>query len=759
MTDDLEAQQHSKTPRLPSTDNIIRTKIQDHISSSKQLDLKKFIKEIIRVNSYLDYPVLNHDFLLGALSRSNFPVTSDAGEFIDYLLRQASSVGSSKNQEVVALGDMTCACIGLNENPSFKSRCERFREVINERARFVNGADHPSDGSIRVYFLYQFVTDHQFLQPYSLYPEEGKTLSFKNFCGIIAKYHLKFPGLLAGVSKSSVKEEVASIEKTKWFKRAAERIRMNDDDDDDENSLSSSSSKNCLYCMYLEWGLCFLIIAMAAASVLAGNWAVAQMLVRDSNFSEAGAYWTTSAIDFSALICFFLCWMQCCRSSSSVCKDRKPVYGRPANPGYDYLDGQQQLLGKLRAALGQRNNSGHYGDQSESVGSSSKQSFNGDQQSTTAGSHQYQSSSSAAAAYSLPKWAQKSKKELNGNPSRTENSPSLSRKVDAVHLSSFSKSDRNYNGQINNFNKNNMAFLYCGYLWRLKKTAGWGVDKRKWYLRDLRNEQGDKNSLKKNRRGTIIAEFHFPANRKRDYKTISVTTSHYVDANPRKKEVRNAPTEYCFALMSEVKRARDYFFCAETSEDKDIWLHTISSLIDVHNWKQINVKNNVYQNNIEYLDRGVNSGGYGVRSRANENNGVGVNYRDSRQHNGGMYDDRSLTINERKQSLSDEGGSSESESRHQNGEHFNFNERGEVRRHMINTNEVVPSLNNEISYPEQIAYKKSDREHWSTNGGNNIGISTKNYEQQDPRNYSYDDPVQSQLNELDNMLDDDSQWD
>ena len=36
---------------------------------------------------------------------------------------------------------------------------------------------------------------------------------------------------------------------------------------------------------------------------------------------------------------------------------------------------------------------------------------------------------------------------------------------------------------------------------------------------------------------------------------------------------------------------------------------------------------------------------------------------------------------------------------------------------------------------------------------------TKNYEQQDPRNYSYDDPVQSQLNELDNMLDDDSQWD
>ena len=38
-------------------------------------------------------------------------------------------------------------------------------------------------------------------------------------------------------------------------------------------------------------------------------------------------------------------------------------------------------------------------------------------------------------------------------------------------------------------------------------------------------------------------------------------------------------------------------------------------------------------------------------------------------------------------------------------------------------------------------------------------FSTKNYEQQDPRNYSYDDPVQSQLNELDNMLDDDSQWD
>ena len=186
---DLESQRtaplRSTTP-TNSTHNT--TKLQNHISSTQQLNLVTFVDELIRTPSSSQdaWPTLDRTALLGPLTRSNFPVTSNPDDFIDYLLRQATSVGSGINQDSVALGDVTCACLGLDDHPTFKSRCERLRDVINDRCTYLTG-DEPNDGTMQVDVLLQFVTVdlHTTLTTYTQLLATNDTLSFKNFKGRI----------------------------------------------------------------------------------------------------------------------------------------------------------------------------------------------------------------------------------------------------------------------------------------------------------------------------------------------------------------------------------------------------------------------------------------------------------------------------------------------------------------------------------------------------------------------------------------------
>ena len=84
---------------------------------------------------------------------------------------------------------------------------------------------------------------------------------------------------------------------------------------------------------------------------------------------------------------------------------------------------------------------------------------------------------------------------------------------------------------------------------------------------------------------SLIAEFVFMANRKKVIKTIMITSDHYIDASPRSNSLKNAPTKYCFGLVSRHSRDRSYYFCTQTHDDCDDWLDNLSSLVEVRNWE------------------------------------------------------------------------------------------------------------------------------------------------------------------------------
>jgi len=815
-----------------------RTTLQIHIDTCKSLDLRLFVDELIRVSEGRHSPIrLQPHELHDALSNANYPRMGGTSveDFANYF--RYSTTSTIMND--VALGDIVSACIGLDCEPEFHTRCERMRDVVNNRTQFITGEVVPAN-SVQLHFLEDFVTDHRILYKYrqswennarhhddDASPFQPLTVSLKDLSGIIALHPGLFPGLLAGVSKAAMKRESAAVEKTSLFTEAADRFV--DDDDDKEGSMSSSlyaRSKSCACCMYVEWGICFVILAMAAATVLAGNWAIASTLVRDSSFSNAGAYWTTSAIDFSILLCFFVCWMQCCRSTSFVCQDTK-IMGRGSNGSggpqgrgaYDYLGNQEQLVDKIRRALGPR------GSRTDAHNDGVNNGTNNNSE----GGHSIlpgQQPSNERGMFGMPKWG--------GNDGRGGRSGGGSSHADGHHVMSlgedqtmetgrggrrsqgrgsdlnlsalqqqqqqrggeeFSTSKEKYhnvrrtssNLSVSGLDRvNNGTITQRGWLRRRTLRNGWEKERRDSTLRDLRDADESKRTSRRVKRrggGEVVAEIVLQSSGSRratrTTKTIVVTSDHWFDAGPDPKLCKISSlvmNEFCFGIVHP--RDRPYYFSCETSRDRDQWEHHFSRLIDVRSSTTTSEKIAIDVRSLDQREsrgsRGGSRGGSsrGGSSRGGSSSGAGGRggggrsdsgvRRDGRGERGGDYreeEDRqageikkhgspTLVQMTRRRPMSDDddGGTSE-EGRSDRPSRDSFQLERPMAVDMRGGGAVGKGADVLYSDPEE----QDHHQGYSARSGRS-SLDTSFVSQE------YDSSPNNPLDELDNMLDNDENW-
>ena len=773
------------------------TQLQKAISSRSHLNRRTFLQQLIQVpysaEHDLDYPLLNHDFLVKALDHANFTPMSEVNDFVIYLLGQTTSAGA--DADTVPLSKVACACIGLEEKSTVEDRCSKLRDVITQRSTFFSERE-PEEGVLSAY-LFDFVTDKNILHKYyRSYENENGEISYEDLRGIICLHPGLFPGLLAGVSKAEGKKAAAAAEKTPLYKDAVDAV-MDDDEYGREGASSSSRSTSCVCCMYIEWALCFIILAFAAAAVLAGNWAVAQMFVRDSNFSEAGAYWTTSAIDCCGVLCFAFCWMQCCRSNTSVCRNRQP--GSKNNQGaYDLLE-TKQLLGKIRTAIthignGSGGGSGLSGSSGTALASSqhhggriilsSHDDGNGDSKRKPKTLH-----------FGMPKWAQPTNDSVDdlerGSNSLTDTGNRMQSPGDSATYSTMqrlqqrpqsnrsnrsnhstrsksSKSSYQQQGQRKSEGINNGMVTQKGalYLWRrggVSRYSGkWEKEKRESRLIDLRNAVENKRKSRKGGNGKVVADMVLISKQRgKKAKNIEVTTTQHVEGFAPESILKNAPhREYCFGLVND--KDRNYWFSAETSHDRDQWMHSFSRLIGGDREEDND------SNRRDSRDQNSGGGGGGrrneTRNRKLTTEMVVRGPTSVRRAGGVIGSDEGEVIT----SESDDG------SRRNSGE-LDFNYSSEQRDRRVDrrvdlrndrrTDRRDHSPVERSQTPDDMIYNSDPDTHWSAGKDDGAGRRTSSNQMSPVNSYdvqahasrlSYDD--HDDLDTLENMLDDDSQW-
>ena len=550
---------------------------------------------------------------MGALAQGGLDIEGEnADGFVDYIFLQDTS---SSNENVIPLAGFLCGMVGiLNNGSSFEKRCTKFAEALERRMVHLRAPREPALGKncVQIRVLFDTVLDQHILLQYQHRWGDSMVLSFKDFCQIISLHPAEFPGLLAGVTKAEVKEIEAKAKKSKLFTNA-QHIKGTGSAYDDDWEDESPRRKRCVPVVYLEWFLCTLILAMLAATVLAGNWAIAQMLVRDSMFSEAGAYWTTAAIDMGVLICLFLCWLQCCSHSSTVCsvnmrsathympqRPRSAMFLPPHGPSvgrYNGRGGATQMYGMGLLPYG--------GPGNNAIDTSGRSSFRGQGQraidsekgiSSVANDIGSVGSSGGATGriselghdgkkievLGLPKWANPGASPLLGgtddmnSPQRIRSGASDDAALSTQHSKSRSRrrptKQRISDSQMRRARgrgDTQLNVVMAGHLYKQSQRGKWSTQPRYCELVDLRKSPQD------TARG-VLACISVTSRRNKE-KPFDITDDTWVDAMPRRVD---APQNYVFEVVT---RSRNYRFCAETSRERDAWVDKLRVFIRVEN--------------------------------------------------------------------------------------------------------------------------------------------------------------------------------